>query len=129
MIKLSDVAAAIIELNANGVANNIEESLRQRFPGITREQIARAFEIARGDTDESVREGARRLIEAQSPLRQALFAAAVQADPQWEPAPPPEFFRWVGEGKSPSVDTMIDWFQMNHPAESRRIEDEVEGDT
>jgi hypothetical protein len=58
-------------------------------------------------------------------LNDALSVAAHEAHPQFEEAPD-QVWHWKGDGKMPSVEELIDWFQMTHPTEARRIEAEIE---
>jgi hypothetical protein len=54
-------------------------------------------------------------------LNEALSEAACQAHPQFEQIGDGEW-DWKGDGKMPSDEELIDWFQMTHPTEARRIE-------
>jgi hypothetical protein len=57
----------------------------------------------------------------------ALWQAACEADPRWTKTDRGHLL-WRGEnGKGPSGDAMIEWFQTTHPREARRIEAEIEG--
>ncbi|ODM79934.1 hypothetical protein A6452_24260 [Bradyrhizobium elkanii] len=58
-------------------------------------------------------------------IGEALWRAACEADPRWSRIG--AGFKWNGEGQPPSGAAMIEWFQMTHPTEARRIEAEIEG--
>jgi hypothetical protein len=58
-------------------------------------------------------------------LIEALGEAAHLAHPEWMQTREGHF-EWTGDGEMPSEDAMIDWFQMTHPTEARRIEAEIE---
>ena len=61
-------------------------------------------------------------------LLEALGEAAHRAHPHFEQTPD-HVWHWTGDGDMPSEDAMIDWFQMTHPTEARRIEAEIAGGT
>jgi hypothetical protein len=58
-------------------------------------------------------------------VEEALEQAAYQAHPEWKETPDGHF-EWKGDSAMPSEAAMIDWFQMTHPTEARRIEVEIE---
>jgi|SRR5581483_1981716 len=58
-------------------------------------------------------------------LLDALGEAAHKAHPHFKQTPD-KIWHWNGNGDMPSEDAMIDWFQMTHPTEARRIEAEID---
>ncbi len=58
-------------------------------------------------------------------IGEALWRAACEADPRWSKNG--NGFKWKGEGEPPTGETMIEWFQMTHPGEARRIEAKASG--
>jgi hypothetical protein len=61
------------------------------------------------------------------PCDEALWLAAMRAHPHYKEVKPGDF-EWIGEGREPTTHAMIQWFQMSHSTEARRIEAEIKED-
>jgi hypothetical protein len=96
--------------------------IMEEFPGI---KFGEAVAIKAGAGDPLALEYIR---HEQTPARRtyaALADAAYNAHPQFSVIP--HGYMWHGKkGAAPSESDLIDWFQMAHPAEARRIEDSIE---
>jgi hypothetical protein len=144
--------------------------LRKQFPGISDDQMQRAYAVFREEMAEGLRESSRVLAQveilevlagsifeglpdgttlaeaakikaaqgdpvalsyqahansSEYRIQCALWEAAVDAHPDWKKHNN-RSYRWKGQGEAPSTDSMVDWFQLNHPAQAREIERAIE---
>jgi hypothetical protein len=125
-----EIAAEEMRERAKAAAAEREwmESVAPLFDGLeegTTLEEAAAIKAMQGDPF-----AARVLVAFASPryrLNSALCEAAMKADAKNWRQDEKEVWHWLGEGDMPDEGAMIERFQLNHPAEARRIEDEIMG--
>jgi len=87
------------------------------------ENVAENFEEAcriKAQGKGPVAEAARRWLIAMNDVTARLENAAHEAHPDFVQAPD-KVWHYTGTGKMPSVEAMVEWFQINHPAQARAI--------
>jgi hypothetical protein len=130
--KTTNIVAALSDMKGM----KLEEMLARTaelFPDAGLEQMHHAFEIAADDAREEARkmEAESKWLDSVAPVFDGLpkgttlEEAAMEADPKNWRQDDDGVWHWLGEGKMPDTHAMIERFQINHPAEALRIEDEI----
>jgi hypothetical protein len=94
----------------------VKELLNDLPPGTTTEEGAR-IKAARGDP--FAIELVKHFDSRESRVTDALFDAAVEKHPGWRALPKGIYKK--EDDEAPEPDELIDWFQLNYPAEAKRI--------
>jgi hypothetical protein len=87
--------------------------------------LAEAAEIKASQGDPIAKRVLAELTLPATRLTEELYYAACVADPKNWHVDNTGYTTWLGGGDMPSESKMIEWFQINHPAEARRIEKEI----